>query len=251
MKITACIVTYNNEDTIEKCVESILNNTKELDFTLYVSDNCSTDRTTAIIREKFPKVVVLDNEKNGGFGYGHNIALKKVKSDIHFVVNPDIYMDTDVFGPLATYLMENENTYLVTPKVLNNDGTEQFLPKNAPTFRYVIVSKFPGFRKYRKEYTRENDVFTEPTRVGFCTGCFFAVRTRDLKKLGGFNKRFYMYFEDADLSKRVINMGKDIVFYPNVYIYHDWHRDNTKSITGAYRFLSSMMKYFLRWGFKF
>lgn len=251
VKISASIVTYNNESSIEKCVASILRSAEGLDFQLYISDNASTDRTVEIVKEKFPAVIVIKNNKNGGFGWGHNIVLNRIDSDVHFLINPDIYMKEDSFRVLAAYLWDHKEVSLVTPRVLNTDGTEQFLPKFGPTIRYVIISKLPGFHKYRRQYTRQDEKFTKPTEVEFCTGCFFAVRTEEFRRLGGFSKQFYMYFEDADLSRRVLRDGKKIVFNPETSVYHDWHRDNTGSIKGATRFLKSMCKYFSIWGVKF
>ena len=71
-KATGCIVTYNNADKIEKVVASILEQTRDLDFRLIISDNMSADGTADIIRQKFPQVTVVENHENGGFGKGHN-----------------------------------------------------------------------------------------------------------------------------------------------------------------------------------
>ena len=72
------------------------------------------------------------------------------------------------------------------------------------------------------------------------------VRTDIFRKANGFDERFFMYFEDADLSRR-IRKKASIVFYPNAYVYHAWKRDNTRSLKGIRIFLISMMKYFWKW----
>lgn len=250
MRISGCIVTYNDEATIERCIDSILEHTKDLDFKLYVSDNHSTDHTADIIRKKFPQVMLITNEKNGGFGYGHNKVLDLLTSDVHVVINPDIYLKENSIGILAAYLNSHRDVALITPKILNTDDTEQFLPKLSPTVRYVILSKLPGLKKYRRQYTRQEDTFSGPSEVQFCTGCFFAVRTDFFRKLHGFSPSYYMYFEDADLSKRVLKKNYKIIYYPGTSLYHDWNRDNTGSLRGIRRFLSSMIKYFNKWGWK-
>lgn len=248
--VTGCIVTYNEEDTIEECIESILLHTKEINFKLYVSDNCSTDGTVSIIKEKFPQVKVIINDKNGGFGYGHNKILSKIDSDYHVVINPDIFMMDNAVCRMVAYMEEHKKVGMMTPKVLNLDGTQQFLPKRPPSIRYVILSKFKPFKKHRQFYTREVDLLDTSTDIEFCTGCFFCIRTELFKRLGGFDKRYYMYFEDADLSRSVLKDGNKIVFYPEVSVYHKWNRANTRSIKGIIRFLSSMVKYFNKWGWK-
>lgn len=249
-KVSGCIVTYNNRDVIEECVDTILNNTRELNFTLFVVDNGSTDGTVDIIREKYPKVKIIRNEDNLGFGHGHNKVLRLIDSEYHVVINPDISMDMDAITPLCEYLEEHVNVAMITPMVLNEDGTQQHLPKYCPSIRHVIISKFKPFKYLRKEYTRENENLTTPTRIEFCTGCFFVIRTSAFKELEGFDQRFFMYCEDADLSRR-IRIFNEIIFYPYAHVIHKWKRDNTKNLKGVFRFMTSLLKYFIKWGIKF
>ena len=249
-KISGCIVTYNNEDCIESCVRTILQHTSNENFTLYVSDNGSTDNTLKIIEESFPQIIIIKNNINGGFGYGHNQVIKLLDSEYHFVINPDISIDCAVITELVSYMEQNLECAMITPQIVNLDGTEQHLPKRNPTIRYLIISKFGPFKKYRKLYTRETEKLNDITSVDFCTGCFFGIRTSVFKELKGFDKRFFMYFEDADLSRRVREKYQ-IIFYPYTYVYHAWHRDNTRSFKGILRWGRSMIKYFGKWGWKF
>lgn len=250
-KVSGCIVTYNESETIVKCVQSLLEYTQGIDFQLYISDNCSQDDTVELIQTRFPEVRVFRNEKNGGFGYGHNQVLDVLDSDYHIVINPDIYIEENTIHELVDYLETHKEAGMVTPRILNPDGSEQFLPKRPPSIRYVILSKFRPFRKHRRFYTREDDHLNTSTEIEFCTGCFFAIRTELFRELGGFDSRYYMYFEDADLSRTVLEQGWKIIFHPTVAVYHIWHRANTRSIKGILRFLVSMVKYFQKWGWRF
>lgn len=249
-KVSGSIVTYNNGDIIQECIQSILEHTKNIDFTLYVIDNGSTDETVDIIRRNFEQVKLICNERNTGFGHGHNKVLSQMDSDYHVVINPDITLHSDVISKMCDYLDNHEDVMMITPKILNEDGTQQYLPKYCPSIRYVIISKLKPFRYLRKRYTREMEELSAPTEVEFCTGCFFLMRSRDFKALSGFDDRFFMYCEDADLSRRVRKSGK-IIFYPPVSVTHKWKRDNTGNIKGVFRFLSSLLKYFLKWGVEF
>lgn len=253
MKITGSIVTHNNSRTIYDCISGILKNTKDrdYDFRLYVYDNNSEDDTVSIIVKNFPEVTVICDEDNRGFGYGHNAIMKKVHSDVHMVINPDVVVDMDTIGILAKYISEHDEVGLVTPRVLNRDGSEQYLPKYCPTIRYTGMSKLPGFHYLRRRYTRQNEKFEKPTEIEFCTGCFFAVRTDYIKKMRGFSNRYFMYCEDSDLSRRVMKDNKKIIFYPDAYIYHDWKRDNTNNFVGMKRFIKSLLVYFHKWGWEF
>ena len=83
----------------------------------------------------FPWLLGLHPEKNGGYGYGHNKVIDIVDSDYHFVINPDILLERDTISELVDYMVANKDKNIgqVTPKVLNMDGSEQFLPKRNPS----------------------------------------------------------------------------------------------------------------------
>lgn len=250
IKVSGCVVTYNNSSIISSCIESLLKWTQRVDFKLYIVDNHSTDGTVELIRENFPQVRVIRSKTNRGFGDGHNKVIPKLHSKYHFVINPDIVIDHDVISDLVDYMEAHEDVSMITPKIMNDDGTEQMLPKRNPSIRYLIVSKLKPFSHYRTVYTRADEKLNGPTEIDFCTGCFFGIRTAVFKQLNGFDDRYFMYMEDADLSREVRKKAK-IVFYPHAYVYHEWKRDNVKNIRGIFRWFISMVKYFCKWGWKF
>lgn len=245
-KISAGIVTYNNAKVIMPCLSSLIQYTREMDIDIWVYDNASSDDTVLLIRSKFPGVNIIENDDNRGFGYGHNRILAHVDSDYHMVVNPDLRFTPGLVKRLCGFLKKNPRVGIVSPKIMNADGTEQLLPKRQPCFAYCVLSKFPGLRSLRTEYTRGDEFFERPTACANTTGSFFIIRTALMKKLEGFDERYFMYFEDADLAKRV-SMTHAVVFYPGVALYHDWKRDNTRSMRGIKIFLTSMVKYMLKW----
>ncbi len=246
LKVTGSIVTYNNASIILKCIDSVLKETKDVDFELYVCDNASADSTVALIKKYYPQVHLIEGDENLGFGAGHNQVLSWIDSKYHVMINPDILLDEDTISGMAGYMEQNLDVGIVTPKILFADGKEQHLPKKDPTIRYVILSKLKPFRFYRRQYTRADEIFTAPTAVDSSTGCFFMIRTEVLKKLKGFDEHFFMYFEDADLSRRVRRNWK-IIFHPGYHAFHEWKRDNTRSLGGVWIFMQSMVKYMYKW----
>ncbi|MCR1919416.1 glycosyltransferase family 2 protein [Frisingicoccus caecimuris] len=245
-QVSAGIVTYNNVSEIISCLNSLIETTKGMNVEIYVLDNHSSDNTVSVIRKYFPRVHLIESSENLGFGRGHNEILKRISSEFHMVVNPDIQFTPEVVSKLTAFMCRYPEVGIVTPKIRNADGSEQFLPKRDPKFSYVILSKFRPFYFFRDEYTRADEVFNKPTRILSSTGCFFMIRTDMFRKVNGFDEQFFMYFEDADLSRRVRKKSA-IVFYPNAFVYHAWKRDNTRSFRGIKIFLISMLKYFWKW----
>lgn len=250
IKVTGCIVTYNNEDKIEAVINSILTHTENIDFTLFVSDNMSADDTVRIIRNKFPQVTVVENGSNKGFGHGHNAVIDKLDSKYHFIINPDIILDNSAVEQFIDYFEKNPDVVMAVPKLLYENGEEQFTPKLTPTVKYMLggrLEKFGRvFRKWRSEYTLRGKNVTEPFECGFCSGCFICIRTEIFKKTGGFDERYFLYSEDADLTREAKAYGRTM-YLPHITVTHMWERAYMKS--GKYFLIqiNSMIKYFFKW----
>ncbi len=241
-RLSVCIVTYNSADKIGNAVSSIKEHTKGIDYKLYVSDNASSDNTVNIVNENDTNATVINNGGNIGFGKANNAVLPLINSEYHAVVNPDIVLSYDVLTALCKYMDEHPDIAMINPKILFPDGSEQVLPKRKPTFKYLLGRRLPFMKKSADEYTRAGEVFTDATEVDFCSGCFFIIRTDIFKRLGGFDDRFFMYMEDADLTLRAKEYGKT-VFLPTESVIHTWERSSSKSIKYLMIHVSSMIKF--------
>ncbi len=249
--LTISIVTYNNQDEILGVLQSISDSVLQSKVTVNIVDNNSTDNTVNLVRDKFPDYVVLEMAKNLGYGAGHNQAIRHVKSTYHAIINPDITFEKNVLAKLITYMNNNPDVVLCGPKILNIDGTEQYLPKKQPKLKYLIggflETKGSVFKRWRTEYTLSDIEITEPIEIDFCSGCFMFARTSALQRCNGFDERYFMYFEDGDLTRELKEYGKT-VFNPFVEVVHEWKREN-KALKGRMLQIFSMLKYFRKWGF--
>lgn len=257
--VTGCIVTHNNSRCVNAAIRELMRYTKDIDFTLYIVDNDSTDGTIENIKkefpsERYPKVKVIETGENLGFGAGHNIVLPMLRSDYHVVINPDIMIRENVILKMAEYMDEHEEIGLLAPKILFPDGSTQILGKLNPTLKYLFASRFrnkndePG--KLMKEYAMiDKTEGTEPFEVENASGCFMMFRTDLFCKLGGFDERYFMYFEDADIV-RTIRKTHKAVFHPGIPVYHVWERASKKNYRLLLIHIQSMFAYFFKWMFK-
>ena len=250
-KVSICIVTYNNEEEILNLIKSIYLFTVGIDFKIYIVDNNSKDETIKLITKNFPDIKIIKSRKNLGFGKAHNLVLNKINSDFHIIINPDIILKSNAVMDLLDYLKMHNDVVIATPKIVGLDNKPQFLPKKDPKIEYMLAGKLEKYSNYfsflRKEYTMQNQSCSNiPFCIDFCTGCFMVIRTEIFKKLNGFDKRFFMYLEDADLSRRARKYGK-IMFLPNVEVFHTWHRESSKNIKFFLIHLVSMFRYFIKW----
>ena len=111
-------------------------------------------------------------------------------------------------------------------------------------WRYMIAGKF--LPAVRTAYCRGNEAMDLPTEIEFCSGCFMLIRTELFKKLGGFDERYFLYMEDADLSRRVRQEAK-VIFFPGAKVTHAWHHESAKSGKALKLHIESARKYFAKW----
>ena len=247
--VSASIVTYNSEKDIRKVLDSLRECKVDK---IFVIDNCSTDSTVKIISEQYPEVELICMDRNVGYGAANNIAIKKTTSVFHIILNPDITLSKDNLDAMINYMTSNEDVAILTPRVLNHDGTEQFLPRKNPKFKYLISGRFENvsyFRKLRDDYTLRGKNLENPIEVDLCTGCFMFTRTEMLQKSGGFDERYFMYLEDADLTRTIKKYGKTM-YVPTVTVNHEWKRESSKSIKMLSIHIISMIKYSMKWAGK-
>lgn len=246
--VTAGIVTFNNMTTIDKTLATLFEYTKDIDFKLYVVDNLSTDGTPDFISKKYPQVEVIRLNENIGFGAGHNVVINKIDSEYHFVINPDIVIIENSIKKMVDFMKENTDIGLLSPKICYPDGSEQILGKRVPHLKYIFASRFRGDEpgKLLKEYAMLDSDLSAPVKIENATGCFMGFRTEVLKKIKGFDERYFMYFEDADITREVNGISK-AVYYPDAVVTHIWNRDSKSKLKLLLIHIHSMFKYYIKW----
>lgn len=251
-KVTGSIVTYNNINTIDRTIETLFEFTKDIDFMLYVVDNVSTDGTDEYIekvkKEKDYPIELIRMEKNIGFGAGHNAAIKRADSEYHAVINPDIVLIENAVKEMADFMDENKDIGLLSPRICFPSGRDQILGKRNPHFKYLVASRLRGEEpgKLLREYAMLDRDLTKPTDIENATGCFMLFRTDVLREIGGFDERYFMYFEDADITREVRKVSR-AVYYPDATVSHVWARDSKRNTKLMMIHIQSMLKYYAKW----
>lgn len=252
------IVTYNNEETIKECLESIFKYTNETEFKIIIVDNNSTDDTIGIIEKYFNEnkcLTIIKNRENIGFGAAHNIAIRSNDAKYHLVLNPDIILIENSVGKIIDFMENNEDIGVVSPKITFPDGTLQFLCKREPRlFDLAIIRFAPEFVKkiFQKRidyYEMRDSGYDEIMDVPNLSGSFMLFRKSILDRVDGFDERFFIYFEDTDISRRISEISRK-VFYPYTSVVHLWNRHSHKNVKHFFISLVSTAKYFHKWGWK-
>ena len=253
-EVSACIVSYGGYEEVARAAASVLRCTASVDLQLYLVDNHSPDKTGEKLAaaQTGERTQVLCLPENVGFGSGHNAVLPKLTSRYHAVINPDITLDTDAIGGLCAFLDRHPDVVMVTPRLLFPGGEEQYTAKCRPSFLALAARQthLPFLRGVEERYLMRDRDLTRPQEIDFCTGCFFVIRTDVFREMGGFDEKYFMYVEDADITRKAQAYGK-VMYVPQTDVYHAWHRDANKKWKNFWMQIRSMLRYWRKWGFKF
>ena len=247
VRITASLVLYKNEKVdVENICRLICG---EIIHKLYVIDNSPSDELGTSISVISDKIVYLFNGTNLGYGAAHNIGIKKAIEE-----NPDISFSKGIFKSLAMYMGENHNCGLVMPKVVYPNGDIQYLCKLLPTPWDLFGRRFLPLKKYNRNRNYKYELifsgYDKIMWVPSLSGCFMFMRVDVLRKIGGFDERFFMYAEDLDLSRRIGTIS-DTIFNPNIIVMHGYDKGSYKSWKLLRFHIFSVFKYFNKWGWFF
>ena len=246
--LSVSIVACNSGSELHYVLDS-LKNTRGIDFCVTVIDNNSADDSVSAAQSSGLSCKVICLNRNIGYGAANNIAIRESDARYHLIANPDVEFDSQLLKACVEFMDANPDVAIVTPKLLNPDGSEQYTPKRQPRISYLLagfVENCTGkIMRLRSGYTLRGQNIDAPTEIDFCAGCFMFCRTSMLKACGGFDERFFLYFEDADLTLRMQKQGRT-VYNPALTVTHMWKRDNHK-IRGILHELASMTRFLLKW----
>jgi GT2 family glycosyltransferase len=178
-------------------------------------------------------------------------VLDKISSKYHFIINPDILINENTIKNLCDFMDAHPDCAICCPKVLNPDGTVQYLAKRRPTLSALLarrIHKGP-FKKIEDRYLAMELDHSKPFEAEFCTGCFSVIRTDVFKKIKGFDETYFLYFVDADITMEAKKHGK-AYYTPDATVVHMWHRETAKSFKPFMLQLKSMFIYMKKWGYK-
>ena len=168
------------------------------------------------------------------------------------ILNRDIQLTADTLRDLADWMDQHPDVVMARPALVFPDGRPQQLPLRRCALRPMVYRQLPALRfwaKYNDAYLMKDKDLTRPTEIEFCTGSFSAVRTRTFRAVGGFDEKYFMYVEDADLTQKMRTQGKAYLV-PQFTAIHAWHRAAHRSLKPALWQTSNLLRYFSKWGFR-
>ena len=202
------------------------------------------------------RVEVLGGHGNVGYGRANNLVLASLDSDYHLVMNPDVELDPDALVAAIHAMQADPSIGLLAPEVCGAGGERQYLCKRYPSVWVLFLRGFApamlrrAFWRSLERYEMRDVLGSQPcSPVPLASGCFMIVRTAIFRRLGGFDPRFFMYFEDYDLSLRIGREAK-VAFVPAARIVHHGGEAARKGPRHVSWFLRSAWRFFATHGWK-
>ena len=226
IKVSIIIVNYNSQQVIGRCIDAVYKQVADISYEIIVVDNASSSESVHFLKKNYPQVKLIENTENKGFGAANNFGVAQASGDYLFFLNPDTILLGNAVLRFYRFLEE------APPEVVSCGGN--LIKENGePATSY---GNFPslfqewshmGFRrfypKYYDRYLRFGktcDGKTKPFQVPYITGADIFIRKDVFGETGGFDEKFFLYYEETDLYYRLHRAGYTTWILPDVKIIH-------------------------------
>lgn len=199
---------------------------------------------------------VISTRRNLGYGGANNQALVEARGEFILILNPDAVLDPEALSIALKTFARDKTCVLVAPRALNTDGQDLFLGHGYPTLLALAgrsikaLRRFSNVRESMKRYELRELNPTESHQKTVCvSGCCMLIRHQAWRDCGGFNRSFFLYFEDYDLSLRLRKLGR-ICYEPAVRLTHFGGDASGKGWRHTRLFITSMLRFFVHHGWR-
>jgi GT2 family glycosyltransferase len=226
--LSAVIVNYNAGAELVRALESIQSDSSNIEWEAIVVDNASSDRSQEVA-ETFPCTTLIRNARNAGFGRAVNQAVAMAKAPLLLLMNPDCRLVSGALAALRSTLEQESSCAVAGPRILDPDGGVQGSARGDPDMLTGLFGRTGALQTLLPllPAARRNVVVEEAVRSGassivvdWVSGACVLVRRDAFLAAGGFDERFFLYWEDADLCRRLRRMGYEIRYVPGATAIH-------------------------------
>ena len=232
--VTAILVNYNAGNELAVALRSIQSDCAQVEWEAVIVDNASSDNSAAIV-ETFPRATLIRNPANVGFGRAVNQAAAVARAPRLLLVNPDCRLVSGAISTLRSVLDAEPSCAVVGPRIFDPDGTVQGSARGDPDMLTGLFGRTGALRVLLPflPVARRNVVVEDAVRTGassvvvdWLSGACMLIRRDAFTTAGGFDERFFLYWEDADLCRRLRNRGFQVRYVPGASAVHQVGRSS-------------------------
>lgn len=225
MDLSILIVTYNSARLIGQLLDHLAQELQALAAEVIVLDNASRDGTADLVAQSYPWVKLIASKDNLGFAAGNNLAARHASGRYLLLLNPDAIPDAGSLKLGLAMLDETADVGLAGGELIGADGSRQPSARMFPTLRDEfftlsgLAARFPKSPLFARLDRRWADP-DQDALVDWIPGAFVFIPTDVFKRLNGFDERFFMYYEEVDLCRRMQQAGLKICYWPKLKAMH-------------------------------
>lgn len=258
--VSAIILNFCDGLHAVECVRVLRQQTIADSIEILVVDNHSEDDSIGILRNRLHDtagVRILESARNDGFGAGYMIGIAHAKGTYLLINNPVKKLAPDSLKRMVDVLQADPTIGIVAPKLVHDDGTVRLSARSFPSPLDVVIKRTflsPWFRRRMAHYLQLDLSPDQRRDTDWVIGGCFLIRADFLRSLGGFDPRFFLFFEDIDLCKRCWQAGKRVVYLPEAIAKDRKQRLSEGGLltllttkTGRAHIVSAV-RYFQKWG---
>lgn len=218
--LTIIIVTWNTREMTSSCLSSIENADPGHTWKVVVVDNASGDHTCEMVKESFPWVHLVENERNLGFGRANNLALRRVKTKYALLMNSDTVLHKETVPEFLHFMEDHPEAGVAGGQLIYPDGRLQNSIVSFPTLLTELTNKSILQMIFPRRYPSKRLQISESLKVDSIIGAAMMVRVDALRTVGFFDEDYFFFLEETDLCLRLKKQGWKVFFIPNAKIVH-------------------------------
>lgn len=235
MKLSIVINVYKERGFVRQLLLGIQKLNLPFEYEVMVIDSGSRDGTGDMVRYEFPLVKIFESCENIGHQKGHNIGFKNTSGEYILSMNADIVFLKDSISPLIQFMDAHPEAGIVSPKLLNPDGTEQNICLRyssffTPFYRRTFLGNTKRGKQYLQKILMSDEIECGARDVERVQGSFMLIRRKALEKIGYFDEQFFLYYGDEDLCRRMHEKKYSVYYLPDIDVIHYYHRQSQISV---------------------
>lgn len=235
-RVSVSIVSHRQADLVGALLRDLAAHCQAEAIEVLLTLNLPEPLPFDVAQFAFP-VVLIHNPQPQGFGANHNQAFARARGTAFCVANPDIRLNEDPFAPLL-YGLQDASVGVAAPRVVNSQGQPEDSARRFPT-PGAIVLKALGLGRGNPYAVADRPIYPD-----WAGGMFLLFRAPVFAQLGGFDTRYFLYYEDVDLCARLRLTGLRVLVTPQACVVHAARRDSHRSWRYLRWHLRSMLRFF-------
>ena len=226
MDVSIIIVSYNGRDFLRRCLASLYEHTRAVEYEVIVVDNASRDGTPGMVRDEFPQVRLFALPDNAGFAGGVNQGMTAARGGAFLLLNPDTTVDAEILPPMLAFLRKHPDIGILARKLLDEDGALQLSCRAFPGFatalfnRYSLLTRLLPANRFSRRYLMSDFDHSGTADVDWASAACWLLPRSTYEHVGPLDEGYFWSIEDVDYCQRVHRAGLRVVYFPEVALRH-------------------------------